>query len=73
MVFDFTKQARFESRPLRYPHQVTIEEKQPANSVLEPGKLAGVVAVNGNPEQDITTMTRISFVMKDGVVYKDSK
>jgi imidazolonepropionase-like amidohydrolase len=40
---------------------------------LEPGKLADVVAVNGNPEQDITTMTRVSFVMKDGVIYKDSK
>ena len=40
---------------------------------LEPGKLADVVAVNGNPEQDIATMTRVSFVMKDGVIYKDSK
>ena len=40
---------------------------------LEPGKLADVVAVDGNPEQDITTMTRVSFVMKDGVIYKDSR
>jgi imidazolonepropionase-like amidohydrolase len=40
---------------------------------LEAGKLADVVAVNGHPEQDITTMTRVSFVMKDGVIYKDSK
>ena len=40
---------------------------------LEPGKLADVVAVDGNPEQDMTTMTRVSFVMKDGVIYKDSK
>ena len=40
---------------------------------LEPGKLADVVAVNGHPEQDITTMTRVSFVMKDGVIYRDSK
>jgi imidazolonepropionase-like amidohydrolase len=40
---------------------------------LEPGKMADVVAVNGNPEQDIATMTRVSFVMKDGVIYKDSK
>jgi len=38
------------------------------------GKVADVVAVKGNPLADITLMTRISFVMKDGVVYKqDSK
>lgn len=37
---------------------------------LEPGKLADVVAMNGNPAEDITAMTRVTFVMKDGVVYK---
>jgi imidazolonepropionase-like amidohydrolase len=37
---------------------------------LEPGKLADVVAVNGDPTQDITEMTRVTFVMKDGTVYK---
>jgi imidazolonepropionase-like amidohydrolase len=37
---------------------------------LETGKLADVVAVNGDPTQDISEMTRVIFVMKDGVVYK---
>jgi imidazolonepropionase-like amidohydrolase len=37
---------------------------------LEPGKLADVVAVPGNPESDISLVQRVSFVMKDGVVYK---
>ena len=37
---------------------------------LEPGKLADVVAVKGNPLDDITAMTRVTFVMKDGTVYK---
>jgi imidazolonepropionase-like amidohydrolase len=37
---------------------------------LEPGKLADVVAVRGNPLEDITAMTRVTFVMKDGVIYK---
>jgi imidazolonepropionase-like amidohydrolase len=40
---------------------------------LEAGKLADVVAVRGNPEQDISLMSHVSFVMKEGVVYKESK
>ena len=36
---------------------------------LESGKLADVVAVKGNPVEDITAMTRVTFVMKGGVVY----
>jgi imidazolonepropionase-like amidohydrolase len=34
------------------------------------GKIADVVAVPGNPLDDIGVMKRPSFVMKDGVVYK---
>jgi imidazolonepropionase-like amidohydrolase len=37
---------------------------------LSAGKLADVVAVPGNPVQDISLMRRVSFVMKEGVVYK---
>ena len=37
---------------------------------LAAGKLADVVAVPGNPLDDISLMKRVSFVMKDGVVYK---
>jgi imidazolonepropionase-like amidohydrolase len=36
---------------------------------LEPGKLADVVAVPGNPLTDITRMEHVAFVMKDGVVH----
>ncbi|HEU4648068.1 MAG TPA: amidohydrolase family protein [Gemmatimonadales bacterium] len=41
--------------------------------VLAAGKLADVVAVPGNPLQDITAMEKVSFVMKGGVVYKGGK
>src|ERR1700678_4834535 len=34
------------------------------------GKIADVVAVPGNSIDDISIMKRVSFVMKDGVVYK---
>jgi imidazolonepropionase-like amidohydrolase len=34
------------------------------------GKLADLVAVPGNPVEDISLMKKVSFVMKEGVVYK---
>ena len=38
--------------------------------VLEPGKRADVVAVRGNPLDNIETVLDVAFVMKDGKVYK---
>ncbi|MBZ5569391.1 MAG: amidohydrolase family protein [Acidobacteriia bacterium] len=35
---------------------------------IEPGKLADIVAVAGDPLADVTVLEKISFVMKDGVV-----
>jgi len=37
---------------------------------LEAGYLADVVAVAGDPLQDIGVLENISFVMKGGVIYK---
>jgi imidazolonepropionase-like amidohydrolase len=37
---------------------------------VAPGKYADLVAVPGNPLDDITVMSKVSFVMKAGVVYK---
>jgi imidazolonepropionase-like amidohydrolase len=37
---------------------------------IEVGKLADIVGTDENPLQNIKTMEKVSFVMKDGVVYK---
>jgi imidazolonepropionase-like amidohydrolase len=38
---------------------------------IEKGKLADIVAVDGDPSQDAHVMGNMKFVMKDGVVYKN--
>lgn len=37
---------------------------------LVPGRLADIIAVDGNPLDDIRLMERVSFVMKDGAIIK---
>jgi imidazolonepropionase-like amidohydrolase len=38
---------------------------------IEVGKYADIIAVNGDPLQDVTVLQNVGFVMKGGVVYKD--
>lgn len=37
---------------------------------LEAGKVADIIAVPGNPLDDITAMQRVNFVMKGGTIYR---
>ena len=37
---------------------------------IEPGKLADIIVVDGNPLFDITALARVEVVVKDGKVYK---
>jgi imidazolonepropionase-like amidohydrolase len=39
---------------------------------IEPGKWADIVAVDGDPLADVTTLERVKFVMKGGEVVKNS-
>ena len=40
---------------------------------LEPGKIADVVAVPGNPLDDIHVTEHVIFVMKEGAVYRNDR
>jgi imidazolonepropionase-like amidohydrolase len=37
---------------------------------IETGKIADIIAVNGNPLENISVLMNMFFVMKEGVVYK---
>jgi imidazolonepropionase-like amidohydrolase len=39
---------------------------------IEPGKFADLIAVDGDPLQDVTTLERVKFVMKGGEVVKNT-
>jgi imidazolonepropionase-like amidohydrolase len=38
---------------------------------IEPNKFADIIAVDGDPAQDVTTLQHVKFVMKAGEVYKN--
>lgn len=40
---------------------------------IEPGKIADVIAVAGDPLDDISAMRRVFFVMKEGRVYRNDR
>jgi imidazolonepropionase-like amidohydrolase len=48
-----------------------IIHKQDTIGSIEKGKFADLIAVSGDPLQDITEMQRVKFVMKGGVVVRD--
>jgi imidazolonepropionase-like amidohydrolase len=52
-------------------HAAELLKKSKDLGSVEAGKLADVVAVEGDPLADITRMQKVGFVMKDGVVYKE--
>ncbi len=52
-------------------HAAELLKKTKDLGTVEAGKFADVIAVNGNPLDDITLMQKVGFVMKEGKVYKE--
>ena len=51
-------------------HAAELLKKSKDLGSVEAGKFADVIAVEGNPLDDIKRMQKVGFVMKDGVVYR---
>ncbi len=49
-----------------------IIHMQDSLGTIEKGKFADLIAVSGDPLQDITEMQRVKFVMKGGGVERDN-
>jgi imidazolonepropionase-like amidohydrolase len=52
-------------------HAAELLKKTKDLGSVEAGKLADVVAVDGDPLANIAIMQHVAFVMKDGAIYKE--
>lgn len=71
----FSRMVRFGMTPLQSLQAATINSadllKRKADmGQIKEGFLADIVAVDGDPLEDINLMENVTFVMKDGVIYK---
>jgi imidazolonepropionase-like amidohydrolase len=39
--------------------------------IIEPGKFADLIAIEGDPLRDISLLEHVSFVMKDGIIFRN--
>lgn len=70
----FSRMVKFGMTPMQAIQAATINSadllKQDNIGQIKAGYLADIIAVDGNPIQNIDVMENVSFVMKDGVIYK---
>lgn len=72
---EFTYMVRYGMTPMQAIQSATIVaasllDQQNEIGSIDVGKLADIVAVTGDPLQDISVLERVTFVMKAGKVYK---
>lgn len=70
----FARMVRFGMTPMQAIQAATLNSadllQQDNIGQIKAGYLADIVAVNGNPISNIDLMENVTFVMKDGIVYK---
>ena len=71
----FSRMVQFGMTPLQALQAATINaatllKRESDLGSLRDGTIADIVAVSGNPLEDISVTEQVGFVMKDGVVYK---
>jgi imidazolonepropionase-like amidohydrolase len=71
----FSRMVQFGMTPLQSIQAATINsatllKQQSELGQIKEGFLADIIAVDGNPIENISLMENVSFVMKDGKVYK---
>ncbi len=71
---EFELRVKYGQTPAQAIRSATLDAAalmgMPEVGTIEPGKLADIVAVSGDPLADVTLLEKIGFVMKDGVVVR---
>jgi imidazolonepropionase-like amidohydrolase len=72
---EFPLMVQYGMTPAQALHSATVSGSELVDmkdqiGTVEPGKLADLDAVSGNPLSDIKVLENVNFVMKEGVVYK---
>lgn len=72
---EFVKMVEYGMKPIDAIRSATVRAAELLRmekhiGSIENGKLADIIAVEGNPVDDIKALTRVMFVMKAGQVYK---
>ena len=74
----FAWQVKYGQTPMQAIRSATISAaeligREKEIGSLEPGKWADLIAVKGDPLQDVRALEVVSFVMKEGKIYKDAR
>jgi imidazolonepropionase-like amidohydrolase len=72
---EFLRMVEYGMKPIDAIRSATVRSSELLRverdiGTVEPGKFADVIAVEGNPLDDIGALSRVAFVMKAGQVYK---